>query len=202
MFVIQIKVGRMENFVYLLGEPVSREGLVVDSGWEIQPILEAAERVRTRIKYVVVTHGHFDHTTTVQELAEKCGAEVLIHENSPLEGGRRLRGEDHIALGGESVRVIHTPGHTEDSICLYDGKNLLTGDTLFIGGWGRTDLPGGSAEKLFASLHGSIMKLPDKTVVYPGHDYGEVTHRTLGEEARNNKALLASDLKSFLKLSS
>ena len=201
MFVIQIKVGRMENFVYLLGDPVTREGLVVDSGWEIQPILEAAERVRMRIKYAVATHGHFDHTMTLNELAERCGAEVLIHENSPLEGGRRLRGDDQILAGEESVRVIHTPGHTEDSICLYDGKNLLTGDTLFIGGWGRTDLPGGSAEKLFASLHVSIMKLPHGTVIYPGHDYGAVTHRTLGEEARKNKGLLASDLKSFMRLS-
>ena len=191
----------MENFVYLLGEPVSREGLVVDSGWEIQPILEAAERATTKIKYVAATHGHFDHTTTLHELAEKCGAEILIHESSPLEG-RRLRGDDQIFLGGESVRVIHTPGHTEDSICLYDGKNLLTGDTLFIGGWGRTDLPGGSAEKLFTSIHGSIMELPHTTVIYPGHDYGAVTHRTLGEEARSNRALLASDLKSFLRLSS
>src|SRR3989441_7684586 len=202
MFVDQIKVGRMENFVYLLGEPVSREGLVVDSGWEIPPILQAAERVKTRIRYVVATHGHFDHTTTLNELAEKCGAEVLVHENSSLEAGRRLRGDDRISLGDESVRVIHTPGHTEDSICLYDGKNLLTGDTLFIGSWGRTDLPGGSAEKLFTSLHASIMKLPDRTVIYPGHDYGPVTHRTLGEEAQNNRALLASDLKSFLRLSS
>ncbi len=192
----------MENFVYLLGDPLAREGLVVDSGWEIQPILEAAESAGTRIKYVVATHGHFDHTTTLHELAEKCGAEVLIHENSSLGGGRRLRGDDQILVGEESVRVIHTPGHTEDSICLYDGKNLLTGDTLFIGGWGRTDLPGGSAEKLFASLHGSIMKLPDTTVIYPGHDYGRVTHRILGEEARSNKALLARDLKSFLRLSS
>ncbi|TMP98612.1 MAG: MBL fold metallo-hydrolase [Thaumarchaeota archaeon] len=202
MFVIQIKVGRMENFVYLLGDPLAREGLVVDSGWETQPILEAAESAGTRIKYVVATHGHFDHTLTLHELAEKCGAEVLIHENSSLEGGRRLRDDDQILVGEESVRVIHTPGHTEDSICLYDGKNLLTGDTLFIGSWGRTDLPGGSAEKLFASLHGSIMKLPDTTVIYPGHDYGRVTHRTLGEEAISNKALLARDLKSFLRLSS
>ena len=201
MFVIQMRVGRMKNFVYLLGEPVSREGLVVDSGWEILPILEAAEREGTRIRYVVATHGHFDHTMTLRELAERCGAQLLIHENSSLEGGRRLRGDDRIMVGDESVRVIHTPGHTEDSICLYDGKNIFTGDTLFIGGWGRTDLPGGSAEKLFASLH-SILQLPDKTVIYPGHDYGAVPHRTLGEEARNNKALLANDLKSFLRLSS
>src|SRR5207245_3330644 len=168
MFVIQIKVGRMKNFVYLLGDPLAREGLVVDSGWETQPILEAAESAGTRIKYVVATHGHFDHTLTLHELAEKCGAEVLIHENSSLEGGRRLRGDDQILAGEESVRGIHTPGHTEDSICLYDGKNVLTGGTGCIGGGGRADLEGGAAGKLFGSLGGAIVKRPRRTVIYRG----------------------------------
>src|SRR5437016_4540209 len=142
MFVIQMKVGRMENFVYLLGEPVAREGLVVDSGWEIQPILEAAESVRTRIKYVVATHGHFDHTTTLHELAEKCGAEVLIHENSSLGGGRRLRGDDQNLVGEESVKVIHTIGHREYSIWISDGNILFMGDTMFIVSGGRTEQGG------------------------------------------------------------
>src|SRR5438132_3394637 len=112
MFVIQMKVGRMENFVYLLGDPLAREGLVVDSGWETQPILEAAESAGTRIKYVVATHGHFDHTMTLHELAEKCGAEVLIHENSSLEGGRRLRDDDRVFVVEASGRVSNRPGHT------------------------------------------------------------------------------------------
>ncbi len=189
----------MANFVYLLGEPASRDALVVDSGCETRPILEAAEHEKTRIRYVVATHGHFDHTMTLRELAERCGAEVLAHESSSIDCDRKLGNGDEISLGEERVRVIHTPGHTVDSICLYDGNNLFTGDTLFIGGWGRTDLAGGSSQKLFTSLR-SIMELPSATVVYPGHDYGEVTHRTLGEERGSNPALLAGDLKSFLRL--
>ena len=188
------------NLVYLLVDEASGEALVVDSGWETRPILEAAARDGSKIRYVAATHGHFDHTGTLHELAEMCGAEVLVHENSTLEADRRLRDKDEILLGRGNLKVLYTPGHTEDSICLYDGKNLFTGDTLFIGGWGRTDLPGGSAEKIFRSLHDSIMKLPPTTVVYPGHDYGEVTHRTLAEEARKNPALLASDVRSFLSL--
>ncbi len=189
----------MANFVYILEEPSSSEALVVDSGWEIQPVLKTAERENVKIRYVVATHGHFDHTMTLEELAVKCGAEVLAHDSSSLECDRRLGDGDEISLGEERVRVIHTPGHTEDSICLNDGKNLFTGDTLFIGSWGRTDLPGGSTPKLFKSLR-TIKKLPRKTVVYPGHDYGPVTHRTLGEELRKNPALKARDLATFLRL--
>jgi len=200
MIVRQVKVGRMENFVYLLREEASGEGIAVDSGWETQPILKIAERERTKIKYVVPTHEHFDHTRTVHELAVRAGAEVLVHERSPIEGDGVLHEGDEIRVGREKVRVIHTPGHTEDSLCLYDGRNLFTGDTLFVGSWGRTDLPGGSPEKLFRSLHDSILRLPPETVIYPGHDYGEVTHRTLREEARVNPALLATDLRSFLLL--
>src|SRR2546428_13780334 len=106
MLVIQIKVGRMENFVYLLRDPLAREGLVVDSGWEIQPILEAAESVGTRIRDVVATHGHFDHTMTLHELAEKWGAEGLIHENSSPQGGRRPGGANQISGGGWAWRWI------------------------------------------------------------------------------------------------
>ncbi len=200
MIVRQVKVGRMENFVYLLKDATSRESLVVDSGWEVQPILKLAEEDGTRIRYVVPTHEHFDHTRTVHELAAKVGAEVLVHENSPLEGDRILRDGDEIRFGEETIRVMHTPGHTEDSICLYDGRNVFTGDTLFVGSCGRTDLPGGSSEKLFKSLHNSILKLPGETVIYPGHDYGEVTHRSLREEVKVNPALLAKDLRRFLLL--
>ena len=200
MIVRQVKVGRMENFVYLLKEAASREAIVVDSGWEIQPILKIAEGEMARIRYVIPTHGHFDHTKTVQELAAKTGAEVLVHEDSPLEGDGILRDGDEIRVGEESVKVIHTPGHTEDSVCLHDGRNLFTGDTLFVGSCGRTDLPGGSTEKLFKSLHQSILKLPGETIIYPGHDYGEVPHRTLSEEAKVNPALLAKDLRRFLLL--
>ena len=109
----------------------------------------------------------------------------------------RVRDGDVLELGKSGVRVIHTPGHTEDSVCYYDGSHLFTGDTLFIDYWGRTDLPGGSAARLFSSLHEIIMALPESTVIYPGHDYGEVPFRTLGEESRKNPALRARTVAEF-----
>jgi glyoxylase-like metal-dependent hydrolase (beta-lactamase superfamily II) len=102
-----------------------------------------------------------------------------------------------LALGTEKVKVIYTPGHTQDSICLYDGVDLLTGDTLFIGNCGRTDLPGGSTEQLFESLHNIILKLPPSTRIYPGHDYGDVPSRKLGEEATLNPTLRVRSLGEF-----
>jgi len=200
MIVRQIKVGRMENFVYLFVDEVSREGLVIDSGWEISPILEAAKKENAKIKFVVATHAHFDHINSIQKLADETGAEILVHEYSPLEGGRRLRDGDELRLGEAKVSVLHTPGHTEDSICLHGGGKIFTGDTLFIGSCGRTDLQGGSSEKLFRSLHYSIRKLPGETIIYPGHDYGEVPNRSLREEERLNPALRAESLEKFLRL--
>lgn len=200
MIVKQLKVGTMANFVYLVADPESREAIVVDSGWETEPIVEAARVGGFRVKYVLATHEHFDHTRTIHELADRTGAQVLAHALSPLEVSRRLEDGDKVRVGSSELEVIHTPGHTEDSICLYDQRNLFTGDTLFIGTCGRTDLPGGSTRKLFESLHSKIMRLPGETEINPGHDYGDVPRRQLSEEVKRNPALLAGDLRSFLEL--
>ena len=125
------------------------------------------------------------------------GAQTVAHESSELKTDLRVRGGDTLTLGRVLVSVIHTPGHTPDSICLYDGKNLFTGDTLFIGNCGRTDLPGGSTSELFHSLHTVLMALPEETMIYPGHDYGEVRSRMLDEEAKRNPTLLARSLREF-----
>lgn len=190
----------MLNFVYLVSDAGSREALVVDSGWEVGPVLAAAEELGARIRYVVATHQHFDHTMTLADLAEKAGALTVAHAASPLQVDRRVSHGEKISLGSSSVTVLHTPGHTEDSICLYDGEHVFTGDTLFIGNCGRTDLPGGSPEKLFASLGRVIMGLPKETVVYPGHDYGDVPFRRLGDEELTNPCLRAVDIGAFKAL--
>ncbi len=187
----------MKNFDYLLMDEASGEAIAIDSGWETAPVITAAREGGMKVRYVVATHGHFDHVETMAELAKKLGAQTVSHEASELKTDLRVRDGDTLSLGRESVRVIHTPGHTPDSICLFDGKNVFTGDTLFIGNCGRTDLPGGSTSELFHSLHAVLLALPGETIIYPGHDYGEVRSRRLAEEARLNPTLLARNLVEF-----
>ena len=200
MLVRQMRVGTMQNFVYILEDEQSREAIVIDSGWQTNPIVRQAASDGVRVKFAVATHNHFDHTTTLRELARALGAQVVAHENSPIRHDLSVKDGDALAVGRSSVKVIYTPGHTEDSICLYDGANLFTGDTLFIGNCGRTDLPGGSPEKMFRSLHDVILRLPPETVIYPGHDYGDVPFRKLGEEAALNPTLSARSYSEFLRI--
>jgi len=187
----------MKNLDYLVMDEASMEAIAVDSGWETGPVVAAAKAGGMRVRYVVATHGHFDHVETLAELAEKLGAQTVAYESSELKTDLRIRGGDTLTVGVARVSVIHTPGHTPDSICLYDGKNLFTGDTLFIGNCGRTDLPGGSSSELFHSLHAVLMALPGETMIYPGHDYGDVRSRSLGEEAKLNPTLRARNLREF-----
>ncbi len=194
----QIRVGPMQNLSYLLVDQGSREALAIDSGWETDPIVDAAEREKMIVKYAVATHDHFDHVKTLRELAERLGAKVVAHEASRIEADLRVKGGDTLELGQAKVEVIHTPGHSEGSICLFDGRNLFTGDTLFIGNCGRTDLPGGSVRKMYHSLHDTILALPPETLIYPGHDYGDTPYRTLGEERKTNPTLLAKSLEEFV----
>jgi glyoxylase-like metal-dependent hydrolase (beta-lactamase superfamily II) len=198
LIVKQIPVGTMANFVYLVVDEESREGMVVDSGWETKPIEDAVEKTGAKVKFVVATHEHFDHVSTIPELASKLGAKVVAHENSPVECNVRVRDGDQLRLGGKVVRVLHTPGHTEDSICLYDGREVFTGDTLFVGTIGRFDRE--RAEAMYTSLHEVVLRLPPGTILYPGHDYGEVRSRTLKEERASNPFLMTRDFRSFLSL--
>jgi glyoxylase-like metal-dependent hydrolase (beta-lactamase superfamily II) len=197
MLVRQLEVGTMRNFVYLVAEKAGSEGLVVDSGWETEPIVGAVRDSKVKVKFAVATHHHFDHTSSLQELAGKLGAKVVAHERSTIGHDISVRDGDVLNLGESKVRIIYSPGHTEDSICLYDGEDLFTGDTLFIGNCGRTDLPGGSSEDLFRSLHEVILRLPPSTVIYPGHDYGDVPFRRLGEEVLSNPTLSARSFAEF-----
>lgn len=197
LVVRQIRVGPMANFVYLLVDEKSREAAVVDSGWETGPIVEAATEMGAKVRYAFATHEHFDHTSTLRELSERLEAKVVAHEDSPIECDLRVADQQQLKLGGTSLKVLHTPGHTQDSISLYDGRNVFTGDTLFVGTIGRFERVDG--ESIFRSLH-TIMGLPDSSLLYPGHDYGDVPSRTLREEAQGNPFLMARDLRSFLSL--
>ncbi len=194
----QIRVGPMANFVYLAVDEKSREALVVDSGWETEPIVSAATELGAKVKFAVASHGHFDHTTTLRELAERTGAKLVAHQDSPLDCDVRVSDGTELKVGGSRMQVMHTPGHTEDSICLYDGRNVFTGDTLFVGTIGRFEKA--TSESMYNSLYEVLRRLPDSTILYPGHDYGDVPFRTLGEERKANAFLMASDLRGFRSL--
>ena len=207
MILHQLKVGSMENFSYILADE-SKEALAIDPGWDIDKILTLANKGNLRIKKVILAHSHFDHVQKCNELAIRTGAEVYFHEfeaqeiKKLLETGINthfLKDGDEIALGKIKIKVIHTPGHTQGSICLLIENKLLTGDTLFVSAIGRTDLSGGNAAMLFDSLE-KLKKLDDSTEVYPGHDYGDTPSSTIGIEKRSNPYMMAATKEKFLDL--
>jgi glyoxylase-like metal-dependent hydrolase (beta-lactamase superfamily II) len=171
---------------------------VVDSGWETGPIESAAKAAGANVRYAVATHGHFDHVTTLGDVANRLGAKVVAYKDSAVDCDLRVEDGDLLKLGHSEVKILYTPGHTEDSICLYDGKEVFTGDTLFVGTIGKFESAGLKA--IYDSLYHVLLGLPPSTVMYPGHDYGEVTHRTLAEEKSTNPFLIARDFRTFASL--
>lgn len=199
-----VVVGPLEVNCFILGCEASREGVVVDPGSEPEKVLAAVERLGLTVRRVVNTHGHFDHVGGNRRVLAATGAELLIHggdvpflsraadtaamyglstENSPTPD-RLLEDGMTITFGEYGMRVLHTPGHTPGGCCLYlesEGK-VITGDTLFADGVGRTDFPGSSHEALIAGIRAKLLPLPEATVAYPGH--GPST--TIGHEKRYN----------------
>lgn len=200
----QIPVGPMQNFVYIIGDEKSKESAVIDAGWDVDEIIETANKEKLTIKKVVLTHYHYDHTQKVNELLNKTNAELYFHEDEEQflkihNKLIKLKDNDVINVGKIKIKIIHTPGHTPGSICLLVGNKLITGDTLFVGAIGRTDLPGGDALKLFDSLQ-KLKKLNDKTEIYPGHDYGETQFSTMGDEKKSNPYFKCNTKEEFMRL--
>lgn len=200
MSIRQIRVGNLQNFVYLLVDEPSGEPMVIDSGWEIDPIVSVVRDERLDVKYAVATHHHSDHAATLWQLAQMLDAKVVAHGSSPISHDLSVGNGDVLQIGETRAKMLHSPGHTEDSVCIYDGENLFTGDTLLFGRCGRTDFIGGSPRKMFRSLRTVILRLPPKTMIYPGHDYGEVPFRRLSEEVKMNPALSAKNYADFLRI--
>ena len=189
-----------DNFSYIIADTVTGEAAVVDSSLnagEIARILTAENLI---LKYIINTHGHSDHTAGNAELHSTFNAKIAAHKLSRINADVKVDDGDIIRVGSIPVEVIHTPGHTPDSICLLiDKQKLLTGDTLFVGECGRTDLPGGNSKNMFNSLFDKILKLNDDVEVYPGHDYGSKPSSTIGEERRSNYTLEPRNLAEFIE---
>lgn len=209
MFFKQVPVGPMQNFSYIIGDENSKEATVVDAGWEVNKLIEIANKENLKIKKIILTHSHYDHIQKTNELAEKTNAEVFFHEDDYNEINRtikntnikihKLKNNDEIKIGSIKIKVIHTPGHTTGAICLLVENKLLTGDTLFVNAIGRTDLAGGDSIKLFESLQ-KLKKLDDDIEIYPGHDYGEIPFSTIGGEKKTNPYFMCNTKEQFLNL--
>lgn len=202
-----LPVGPLQCNCSIIGDETTREAMVIDPGDEIEEILAIVTKHKLTVKQIVITHAHIDHVGGAMKLRAATGAPILLNQNDyallkmldvqaawigmgnpgTIEIDHSVNQSDQIKAGDLAAQVLHTPGHTEGSICLYFApeKTLIAGDTLFAGSIGRTDLPGGSFEKILRSLHHEVLALPDETVVIPGH--GPVT--TIGEERESNPFL-------------
>jgi glyoxylase-like metal-dependent hydrolase (beta-lactamase superfamily II) len=213
LYLKQMELGPMQNYVYLVGDSDAKECLVVDPAWEIDTILETAQRDDMTIKGALITHTHPDHVggsifgmniPGVETLLERLPAKVYVHkaEREFLRGYGsdlvQVDGGTEIAVGRLTITILHTPGHTPGSQCFLVDDRLISGDTLFIGGCGRTDLPGGDPGALYLSLTQRLAKLPDGTILFPGHNYGGPCS-TIGDEKRGNPFMRFASLGEFLR---
>jgi hydroxyacylglutathione hydrolase len=201
-------VGPLQCNCSVIGDEATREAIVIDPGDDIENVLSILRKNNLQAKQIVITHAHIDHVGGAMKLRAATGAPILLNQNdysllkmldqqaawigmqSPgtVKIDQSLGQADTVKAGRLAAEVMHTPGHTEGSICLYfpSEKKLIAGDTLFAGSIGRTDLPGGSFPKIIRSLHERVLALPDETVVIPGH--GPLT--TIGEERQSNPFLV------------
>ena len=210
----------MQNVVYLIGDPKTKEAAVVDPAWNVPAILQKLQEEGYKLTHVLLSHGHYDHINGVEDIvaatdavvcAEKRELEEFIYEGIggmviPRSSLKKTSVAESVRVGTLDIQMMHTPGHTPGSRCMLirpktggAAQALVTGDTLFVGTIGRCDFPYSSPKDLFHSL-GKIKKLDDETVVYPGHDYGSMPCNSLGKEKKTNPFLMARDLEQFLQL--
>ena len=211
--------GQMANFVYLIGDDEQRVCMVVDPAWDIPGIIEFAKNDDMQLIGALVTHYHPDHIGgdifghSITGLAELISTNpVKVHVNGAESEGvkqvsrlsesdiTRHQGGDEILIGNVRVKLLHTPGHTPGSQCFLSGSALVSGDTLFIGGCGRVDLPGGNPEQMYHSLTQVLAKLPEDTLLYPGHNYAVKEVSTIGDEKNENHYMRVGSLEDWKSL--
>jgi hydroxyacylglutathione hydrolase len=189
-----------DNFSYIIADQKTKEAAVVDPSYNAGEISRLLKTEGLQLKYVINTHGHSDHTAGNTELLSTFKAKLVAHNLSRLHPDLPVENNDTISIGKISIQILHTPGHTNDSICLLiDNQTVLTGDTLFVGECGRTDLPTGNSKNMYDSLFNKLLKLNDDVKVYPGHDYGTKPFSTIGEERKNNYTLKPRSLEEFIE---
>ena len=198
MFFKQIK-HRGDNFSYVIADDSTKETAIVDPSFNTEAIAQVIKAQGLNAEYIINTHQHTDHSAGNEDLKQRFHAKIVAYKQSNVKKDISVDDGDTIHLGKVSIRVIHTPGHTPDSICLLADGKLLTGDTLFVGECGRTDLPGGNPADMYRSLFDKLIKLDDDVEVYPGHDYGPNPKSTIGKEKETNYTLVERPLKEFVE---
>lgn len=201
MLIKCLAVGTFKTNCYIIRSETSNNGIIIDPGDAPQEILYYIQQSKLNIDYILLTHGHPDHCHALKEIKDITRAKIAIHKNDVKLLHDRTLGlllglgyhelpdpdillveGDNISLGNTRFKILHTPGHTPGSICIYGGGIVFTGDTLFNSGIGRTDLPGGNSYDIINSIRDKLLKLPDEIIVYPGH--GPIT--SIGTERRGN----------------
>jgi glyoxylase-like metal-dependent hydrolase (beta-lactamase superfamily II) len=218
----QFHVGEMANLAYLLGSLSTREAMIVDPAWQVNALLDRAEADGMKVVGALATHYHQDHIggevfgmkiEGVEQLLSRHPVPIHVHQVE-ADGLKKITGAsesdlvrresgDEIVLGEVRIRLIHTPGHTPGSQCFLveDGTgpgHLVSGDTLFLGSCGRVDLPGSDPAAMYESLHNKLARLPDETLLFPGHLYAPEPSSSIGEQKRTNPFLRVARLQDFL----
>ena len=199
MFVRQFLTGGDRNFGYLVADDSSKLAVIIDPSYAPENIFNAAEEAGFTIEYVFNTHNHYDHTNGNGVIMKLTGLYPLLYEDIESRSGMRVSDGAEFPLGRLQIKVLHTPGHTTDSMCLRIHDAVFTGDTLFVGKVGGTDF-GENARIEYKSLHNKLLSLPDATRVFPGHNYGVAPESTIGHERKTNPFLLQPDVYAFIDL--
>ena len=219
LYLRQIEVGPMQNFAYLVGDRETHEAVIIDAAWDVDMLVETAERDDMKVTAGLVTHFHPDHLggsmmgmeiTGATELVAKSPMKIYIHKSEAPYATKvsglstsdlvLTEGGDEFKVGEIPIKFLHTPGHTPGSQCFLVDGNLVSGDTLFIGSCGRVDLPGSNPEDLWRSLTKTLKPLPENTILYPGHNYSSDKSSTMGSEARKNPYMQFAKLDEFLSV--
>lgn len=200
MKVHQILVGNMANFTYVVEDEETDEAIIIDPSWDLDKIEEIITRNNLKIKYIVNTHHHFDHTLGNQAMKSSTNAKIIQHENSELDHDIAVKEGDVIKFGNSELLVRYTPGHSKDSMCLIGDGKIFTGDTLFVGNCGRVDLPGGSARELYHSLFDVLHNLDDDLIMYCGHHYGSTEISTIGDQKITNPVMQKRAEEEFVQM--
>lgn len=194
----------MGNFQYFLGDARSKEITVVDPAWDVDHLCVEAKKNGYKITSVLLTHGHPDHVNGLKEILARHDVPAYIsrHETPFLKPKHKniveVEDRQKIKIGGIEIECLLTPGHTPGCQCFLYKNVLISGDTLFIDGCGRCDLPGSDPRKMYNSLYKVILELPGTTVIYPGHNYGPTPSATLASQKRTNPYLTCADIEEFL----